>query len=58
MNSGEEPLYRLRSIQRHTVQLAAGKGLKGLSVITPEQREMFNTAGVPLPTTKRLKTAM
>jgi hypothetical protein len=56
--SPEELLYRLRSIQRHSVQLATGKKLEGLSAISPEQREMFDAAGVPLPTMKRLETAM
>ena len=56
--SPEELLYRLRSIQRHSVRLATGKNLEGLSAITPEQRSMFDAAGVPLPTMKRLETAM
>ena len=56
--SPEELLYRLRSIQRHSVQLATGKKLEGLSAISPEQREMFDAAGVPLPTMKRLESAM
>jgi len=56
--SPEELLYRLRSIQRHSVRLATGKNLEGLSAISPEQREMFDAAGVSLPTMKRLETAM
>lgn len=55
--SPEEMLYRLRSVQRHSVRLASGKSLEGLSTITPEQRSMFDAAGVPLPTLKRLDSA-
>lgn len=55
--SPEEMLYRLRAIQRHSVRLASGKQLEGLSAITPEQRAMFDAAGVPLPTMKRLDDA-
>jgi len=56
--SPEEMLYRLRSVQRHCVRLATGKKLEGLSAITPEQRSMFDAAGVPLPTLKRLDEAV
>ena len=56
--SPEELLYRLRSIQRHSVRLATGKNLEGLSAITPVQRSMFEAIAVPLPTMKRLKSAM
>lgn len=55
--SPEEMLYRLRTVQRHSVRLANGKELEGLSTITPEQRAMFDAAGVPLPTLKRLHAA-
>ena len=55
--SPEEMLYRLRSVQHHSVRLASGKELEGLSAITPEQRSMFDAAGVPLPTHKRLDAA-
>ena len=54
----EELLYRVGSIQRHSVRLATGKNLNGLSATTPEQRSMFDAAGVPLATTIRLETAM
>ena len=56
--SPEEMLYRLRSVQRHSVRLTSGKELEGLSAITPEQRSMFDAAGVPLPTLKRLDAAV
>jgi transposase len=56
--SPEEMLYRLRTVQRHSVRLASGKELEGLSAITPEQREMFDAAGVPLPTIRRVDSAM
>lgn len=56
--SPEEMLYRLRTVQRHSVRLASGKELEGMSTITPEQREMFDAVGVPLPTVKRLDAAM
>lgn len=55
--SPREMLYGLRSEQRHSVGLATGKELEGLSAITPEQRSMFDAAGVPLPTLKRLDAA-
>lgn len=53
----EEMLYRLRTVQRHSFRLANGKELEGLSCITPEQRAMFEAAGVPLPTLQRLHDA-
>jgi transposase len=56
--SPEEMLYRLRAVQRHSVRLATGKQLDGLSAMTPEQRLMFDAAGVPIPTMKRLEAAM
>jgi transposase len=56
--SPEEMLYRLRTVQRHSVRLASGKELEGMSTITPEQREMFDAVGLPLPTVKRLDAAM
>ena len=56
--SPEEMLYRLRTVQHHSVRLATGKELDGLSAITAEQRSMFDAAGVPLPTVKRLDAAM
>jgi len=56
--SPEEMLYRLRSVQRHSVRLATGKELEGLSAISPAQRSMFDAAGVPLPTLKRLNAAV
>jgi transposase len=55
--SPEEMLYRLRSIQHHNVRLATGKQLTGLFNITPEQRSMFDAAGVPVPTMKRVNQA-
>ncbi len=56
--SPEELLYRLRSIQRHSVRLATGKNLNGLSALTTDQRSTFDAVGVPLPTMKRLENAM
>lgn len=56
--SPEELLYRLRTVQLHSVRLATGKELEGISAITPEQRSLFEAAGVPLPTMKRLESAM
>lgn len=56
--SPEELLYRLRAVQRHSVRLATGKELAGLSAVTPEQRSMFDAAGVPVPTLQRLEAAV
>ncbi len=56
--SPEEMLYRLRAVQRHSVRLATGKKLEGLSAITPEQRSMFDAAGVPLPILRRMEAAV
>ena len=56
--SPEELLYRLRTVQRHSIRLATGKELSGISTIAPEQRSLFEAAGVPLPTMKRLEAAM
>jgi transposase len=55
--SPQEMLYRLRSVQRHSIRLANGTALNGVSAITPEQRSMFDAAGVPLPTMKRIEAA-
>jgi transposase len=56
--SPEELLYRLRSVQRHSVRLATGKVLEGLSAMTPEQLSMFEAIDVPRPTMTRLENAM
>jgi len=56
--SPEEMLYRLRSVQRHSVRLATGRVLEGISAVTPVQRSLFEAIGVHRPTMARLKSAM
>lgn len=56
--SPEELLYRLRTVQHHSVRLAAGKELEGVSAISPEQRSLFEAVDVPLPTMKRVRATV
>jgi hypothetical protein len=56
--SPEELLYRLRSVQRHSVRLATGKVLVGLSAMTPEQRSKFKAIEASRSTMTRLAKAM
>lgn len=55
--SPEELLYRLRAIQRHSVRLATGKLLTGISSTTTEQRALFDAIEVRQPTRKVVEAA-
>ncbi len=50
-------LCRLKGIQQHRVRLASGKELKGLTGMGAEQRALFATIGVEVPTPRLLAIA-
>lgn len=51
--SPETALYRLRQIQRHSVRLATGAHLTGVTTVAPEQGQLFDALEVPRPTRSR-----
>ncbi|MCD4750477.1 MAG: IS1634 family transposase [Thermoanaerobaculales bacterium] len=55
--SPEAALYRLRTIQRHSVKVGTGKQLTGISTIALDQRGLFDALEVAPPTRKHIETA-
>lgn len=55
--SPERLLCRLKGIQLHRARLASGKKLAGLTAMNAEQRALFTTIGVEVPTTKLVDAA-
>ncbi len=52
--SPERMLEVVRKIQYHQVRLHRKQTARGLSVITPEQKELFKEVGLPLPSKNAL----
>ena len=52
--SPERVLEIMRRIQFHQVTLHQNQTASGLSALTPEQRDLFDTIDLPKPSTMRL----